>query len=344
MLLAVVTVVFLLMVRSFLLTILLAAVFSCLISPIYSRLVRVFRGRRSLASLTTVVILTLIVMIPLLSILGIVAAEALKVSTAVRPWIEQQIAEPSRIANWLQGLPFADQLTPYREQILTKAGQLVGSTGRFFFDSLSATTRGTVTFFFHFFLMLYAMFYFLTDGNRILAKILYYIPLPHEDEMRLVDRFVSVTKATLKGTLVIGVLQGSLAGAALAVAGVQGAVFWGTLMTLLSIIPGIGTALVWIPAAVYLFLTDRLIAAVLLVVFCGGIVGSIDNVLRPRLVGRDTKMHDLLILFSTLGGIALFGVLGFILGPIVAALFVTVWDLYGIAFKDALPKVGSLDS
>jgi predicted PurR-regulated permease PerM len=181
------------------------------------------------------------------------------------------------------------------------------------------------------------MFFFLMDGGRILDRILYYLPLPPEDEARMVDKFVSVSRATLKGTVIIGVIQGALAGVALAVAGVQGAVFWGTIMTVLSIIPGVGTALVWAPAAIYLMATGHVFAGVALFVFCGAIVGSVDNFLRPRLVGKDTQMHDLLILFSTLGGLLLFGVVGFIIGPILAALFVTVWDIYGTAFRDILP-------
>jgi predicted PurR-regulated permease PerM len=156
-----------------------------------------------------------------------------------------------------------------------------------------------------------------------------------------VEKFVSVSRATLKGTVIIGVIQGTLAGMALAVAGIQGAAFWGTIMTVLSIIPGVGTALVWLPAAIFLMATGSVASGVVLIVFCGAVVGSVDNFLRPRLVGKDTQMHDLLILFSTLGGLLLFGVVGFILGPILAALFVTVWDIYGAAFRDMLPGTGN---
>jgi len=112
-------------------------------------------------------------------------------------------------------------------------------------------------------------------------------------------------------------------------------------MTVMSIIPGIGTALIWIPAALWLAAQGMWLKAGALIVFCGVIVGSVDNILRPRLVGKDTEMHDLLILFSTLGGIAMFGIIGIIIGPIIAALFVTIWDIYGVVFKDALPEVES---
>ena len=177
------------------------------------------------------------------------------------------------------------------------------------------------------------------DGDKLLARILYYLPLQDEDERRIIDKFTSVTRATLKGTAVIGMLQGALAGIAFAVVGIQGAVFWGTIMTVLSIIPGIGTGLIWVPAAIILIAGGSIGKGIGLAVFCGVIVGSIDNFLRPRLVGKDTQMHDLMILFGTMGGIVMFGVLGFIIGPIVAALFITVWDIYGVVFRGVLPEV-----
>ena len=166
------------------------------------------------------------------------------------------------------------------------------------------------------------------------------MPLDDEDERRLLDRFTSVARATIKGTVIIGIVQGGASGIAFAVVGIHSSVFWGAVMTVLSIIPAVGTALIWIPAALWLVVQGAWFKAGALIVFCGGIVGSVDNLLRPRLVGKDTEMHDLLILFSTLGGIAMFGIIGIIIGPIIAALFVTIWDIYGVVFKDALPRVG----
>ena len=214
---------------------------------------------------------------------------------------------------------------------------MVGVLSRFLINSLSSATTGTVQFLFMLMIMLYSMYFFLIDGGKLLDRILYYLPLEDEEERRLLDKFSSVTRATLKGTAVIGVLQGGLAGLAFAVVGIPSALFWGTLMVVLSIIPGIGTGLIWVPAAVILIAGGSLAKGIGLAMFCGLVVGSIDNVLRPRLVGKDTQMPDLLILLGTLGGIMMFGVLGLILGPIVAALFVTVWEMYGVVFKDVLP-------
>jgi predicted PurR-regulated permease PerM len=129
-----------------------------------------------------------------------------------------------------------------------------------------------------------------------------------------------------------------MAGIAFWVAGIAHASFWGAVMVVLSVIPMLGGAIVWVPACLYLGLSGDWGRAVLLAAFCALVVGSVDNVLRPRLVGRDTEMHDLMILFSTLGGIFVFGALGFIIGPIIAALFQTSWELFGLAFADTLPS------
>jgi predicted PurR-regulated permease PerM len=205
-------------------------------------------------------------------------------------------------------------------------------------------TLGTVNFLFMLFVMLYAMYFFLMDGEKLILKILYYLPLEDRDERRMLEKFTSVTRATLKGSAVIGILQGGLAGIAFAVVGIPSAVFWGAIMTVLSIIPSIGAAVIWLPAAVILAVTGHVIKAIGLAIFCAVVVGSLDNLLRPILVGKDTQMHELMIFLGTLGGIFMFGIVGIIIGPIIAALFVTVWDIYGVAFKEVLPVVKLPDS
>jgi predicted PurR-regulated permease PerM len=221
-----------------------------------------------------------------------------------------------------------------------RAGQAVDFASRLLINSLSAATSGTLNFLFMLGVMLYAMYFFLEGGGRLVDRILFYLPLDDAEERLLLDRFRSVARATLKGTAVIGLLQGTLAGIAFAVAGVPSAAFWGALMVALSVVPGIGIGLVWVPASIVLVAGGHTLEGVLLALFCGGVVGSIDNVLRPRLVGKDTKLPDLLILLSTIGGISMFGMLGLIVGPILAALFVTVWEIYGRVFADVLPAGG----
>ncbi len=335
---------FLSMIRQFLMAIFLAGIFSALFRPLFSRFYGWYGRRRRLASLTTIAVVVFVILLPLAGMVGVITAQAIRVGETVKPWVETQISQPDAVSRFLRALPFIEKLEPYRNFILTKAGETVGFLSKFLINQLSSATLGTVNFVFLLLIMLYTMYFFLMDGDVLLGKILYYLPLQDKDEQRLLERFTSVTRATLKGTAVIGILQGGLAGGAFAAVGISSPVFWGSIMAVLSVIPGIGAALVWAPAAFILAVTGHLAQGIGLALFCALVVGGLDNVLRPILVGKDTQMHELMIVFGTLGGIVMFGVAGIIIGPIVTALFVTVWDMYGVAFKDVLPGVGETPS
>jgi predicted PurR-regulated permease PerM len=340
-LVAAISIAFVAMIRAFLLTILLAAIFTGVSYPMYQWLLRRFRGRSAVAAIATLVILLALVIGPLLAVLGAAANEALRVTETIRPRLEGLVERPSELNRWLRAVPGYHYIEPYRAQIFIKAGELLGSTSAFFFAALSATTRATAVFIFHFVILLYTMFFFLTDGPRLLNGVLAYLPLSDADEQRMLDKFVSVTRATLKGTILIGAAQGLLGGLAFWAVGIDGAIFWGTVMTVLSIVPGIGGALIWVPASIVLMTSGEVWRGIALAAFCALVVGSIDNLLRPLLVGRDTQMHELLIFFSTLGGLLMFGVMGFIVGPILAALFVTVWEMFATAHRGALAEPSS---
>src|SRR5437773_2178031 len=243
---------------------------------------------------------------------------------------------------WLvRRFPSLAEYMPSQEQLLQNVATAAKTAGAFLVGFASRMTALTATFLLNLFVMLYAMFFFFRDGHKILERIFYYLPLNDEDETLMLARFTSITRATVKGTLVIGAIQGALAGLAFWVAGIDGAALWGTVMTILSIIPGIGAPLVWVPVVIVLFLNGQYLTATLLLVWCAAVVGTIDNFLRSVLVGRDAKMPDLLILIGTLGGLFLFGPIGFIIGPIICGLFLTVWDIYGATFKEVLPPVES---
>jgi predicted PurR-regulated permease PerM len=334
-LVVVISLAFLWMIRTFLVTILLAALFSGVAYGLHRQIARAFGGREKAAAVLTLVLLLALVVTPLLFVATAVANEALRISETIGPRIDQ-LRQPGELDRWLRHAPGYAYVEPYREQILTRAGELVGRLGGMVFSALSETTKATVLFLFHFVVMLYTMFFFLTDGPRLVRTILAYLPLAESDTERMLEKFVSVTRATLKGTVLIGLVQGVLGGFAFYVAGIDGAIFWGTVMTVLSIIPGVGGALVWVPAAIILAAAGSFWKALGLALFCSLVIGSVDNVLRPILVGRDTRMHELLIFFSTLGGLLAFGVMGFILGPILTALFLTVWEMFGVAFRGEL--------
>ncbi len=339
-----VTAIFLAMIRQFLMPILLAGIFSSLAHPIYRRFERWFGGRRALASIVTLLLIVTGILLPLGGLLGMVTAQAIEVGQSVTPWIKEQVSRPGAFSELLASVPFYDRIQLHERAILEKAGETVGMLSSFLINRLSSATVMTINFLFMMFILLYSMFFFLMDGHKLLEKVLFYLPLEETDERRLLDKFTSVTRATLKGTIVIGILQGGLAGLAFAVVGIKGAVFWGAIMAVLSIFPGIGTALVWVPAAIVLAAGGHLIKAAGLATFCAVVVGSVDNFVRPLLVGRDTQMHELLILLGTLGGILMFGVVGFIIGPIIAALFTAIWEIYGVVFGAVLPPITATGS
>ena len=338
-----ISVLFLVMIRQFLVAILLATVFSAMTRPLYLRLAAGMRGRERAAAVATLLLLLVILVAPAIGFMGLVVSQAVDVSQAAATWVRGNMNLVESIEARLLEIPLAGDLLPDRERIITLAGQLAQSAGAVLVDSLTAATRGTTNFLFQLFVMLYAMYFFLISGPAILDRVLYLVPLPSADEQRLLDRFVSVTRATIRGSLVIGVLQGGLAGLSFAVFGVPGAAFWATVMAVLSIVPALGAALVWVPAVIWLLATGQIAAGVSVGIWCGLVVGTVDNFLRPRLIGRDAKLSDLLILLSTFGGILFFGAVGFILGPIVAALFVTVWEIFAEAYGDVLPEVRRRD-
>ena len=329
----------------FLKPLLLGALLASLCRPLYTWILRLVRGRRSLAAILTLLLLFLLVAGPISAFVGVVVSQALNVSEQAIPWVQQHFGPAStfNMHDWLvQRFPSLAPHVPDQTQLLEGLGRAAKATGAFLVVGATELTTGTAGFLLDLFVMIYAMFFFFRDGKKMIQKIFYYMPLAHEDEELLLERLTSVTRATIKGTLVIGVIQGTLAGVAFWVAGIQGAAFWGTVMVVLSIVPGIGAALVWVPAVIYLYIIGQPLAGTLLLVWCAAVVGTVDNLLRPILVGKDAKMPDLLILVGTLGGLFLFGPIGFIVGPIICGLFLTVWEIYGETFKSILPPVRSV--
>jgi predicted PurR-regulated permease PerM len=342
-----VTVLFLAVTWPFLKPLLLGALLAGLFHPLYRWITRLLGGRASLGAAMTLLVLLVLGLGPVSAFLGIVLQQALTMSDQAIPWLTQHLGAAStfNVNEWVvQRFPALAKYMPSQEQMLEQVGNVAKTTGAFLVGFASRMTATTAAFLLNLFVMLYAMFFFFRDGHKILERIFYYTPLSDEDETRMLTQFASITRATVKGTLVIGIIQGALAGIAFWVAGIEGAALWGTIMTILSIIPGIGAALVWVPVVIILYVTGQYLTATLLAAWCAAVVGTVDNFLRPVLVGRDAKMPDLLILIGTLGGLFLFGPIGFIVGPIVCGLFLTVWDIYGTTFREVLPPVTSFRS
>lgn len=342
----VVSILFLAVVWPFFTPLLLAAVVASLSRPLYNYITRLLGHRPSLGALVTLLILFLLLVGPLSAFVGVVVNQALEVSTQAIPWVQNQIGSARTFdpQAWVEErFPALVPYLPAEEKVMETIANTARAVGGFLVAGLSRMTTGTAVFLLDLFVMFYAMFFFLRDGGKIVQRVFYFMPLRHQDEARLLERFTSVTRATIKGTFIIGIIQGALAGIGFWAAGITGAAFWGTLMAILSILPGVGSALIWVPGVIYLYLAGKGFAATMLLIWCAAIVGTVDNFLRPRLVGKDAKIPDLLILIGTLGGLYLFGAVGIIVGPIICGLFLTVWEIYGALFRDILPPVRDLE-
>jgi predicted PurR-regulated permease PerM len=189
-----------------------------------------------------------------------------------------------------------------------------------------------------FFLMLFIMFYFYIDGHRILQKLIKWSPLKDEYEKILIEKFVSVSKGTLKGILVIGMIQGVIGGMLFWAVGLRSPIFLGAMMVFASIVPALGTSMIWAPVAIMFVFQGDWVRAISVMAVGAAVIGSVDNLVRPILVGKDIKMHDLLVLLSTLGGLSLFGLAGFIIGPVIASLFLAIWNIFEEIFAEELAQ------
>jgi len=223
---------------------------------------------------------------------------------------------------------FLEQFNVDIAQIQAQMSDVALSASGFVAQNALQFGQGTVQFFVGLSIMLYVAFFILRDGEKIVAAIVRGLPLGDEREYLLFNKFAEVVRATVKGNLLVAAVQGLLGGIIFWVLGINGAFLWGVVMTLLAMIPVVGAGLIWGPVAIYLFAVGEVTQATILVIYGAVVIGLADNILRPLLVGRDAKLPDYLVLLSTLGGFAVFGINGFVLGPLVAALFLAFWEIF----------------
>ncbi|HEY7672547.1 MAG TPA: AI-2E family transporter [Gammaproteobacteria bacterium] len=337
-LLAFVTGAFLWVIRGFLQPIFWAVALAILVSPVHARIERALSTRATLAAAASVTLVVLIVIMPLIGVGMAVTAEANALYARLRGGeidLTQLFAELREHVPQLLAFMESTGLDPERlqSQLSSSAVQL----SQLIASRALAIGQDTLRITVYFFLMLYLLFFFLRDGERMLDAAMHALPLGDARERLLLGRFAEVSRATLKGTLVVAVVQGTIGGIAFSALGIGSPVLWGVAMAVLSILPVVGSALIWFPAAVVLILSDRLIAGVALIIVGALVMGVVDNLLRPVLVGRDTRMPDYLILLSTLGGLAAFGLAGVVIGPIIAAFFLAVWGMAAEEFSNSHP-------
>lgn len=330
--------VFLWMIRDFLAVMFLAAVLALLLMPAQKRLTGLFGGRARPAALVVMILAGLILLLPLSAILFVIARQAVEVTQIATPWVQEQVAalREDGMAALPAWLPFRELIAQYQNELTGQIGDFASRAGSFVVNHLTRATGNTLGFFLDAIVLVFALFLFLISGRSMAANTVNLLPMPSDDRKLLAERTLSTIRATVKGTFVIAVVQGVLVGIALAVAGIPGAAFWGGVTAILSIIPLVGPPLVWGPAAVFLWFDGEVGAAIGLVLYGALFVGVLDNILRPILVGKDTKMPDLLILISTVGGLTLFGAIGIIIGPVIAALFISIWFIYANSYAPLL--------
>ena len=299
--------------------------------PLYRRLLAPMGQRRNLAALATVMIIITIVILPLTLIGASLTQEALGFLEKVRSGqldlarAFQQIQDvlPVWATNLLDRFGVAS-LGEVQKKLST--GLLAGSQ----YIATQALSIGQSTFDFmaNLFVMLYLLFFLLRDENVLTKRLRDAIPLHAEQQRAFILKFTIVIRATVKGDMLVALLQGTLGGLIFWFLGIGAPLLWGVVMAFFSLLPAIGAGLVWLPVAVYLLATGAIWQGVTLIVFGTLVIGLVDNFLRPMLVGKDTKMPDYVVLISTLGGIATFGLNGFVIGPVIAAMFIAAWDIF----------------
>ncbi len=329
-LLAAVSILFLWVVWPFIGPVMWSALAAIMFQPLYRWSLRICRGKRNLAALLALLIIFVAVLLPALWVGSIVATELVGIVNFLREnpvdlvqWFEAVLMA---MPDWLQRIAAEEGWTDFSVMQSRLQSFFSDSAGVIAQEAFSIGS-GALGFVLSFSVGLYILFFLLRDGKRIGETILHSAPVERDIADRLADRFLGIVRAVIKGSGVVGLVQGTVGGIVLWIAGVPSPLLLGVLMAVLALIPAVGTALVWVPAGIWLIIAGEVGAGVFVLGAGFVIISSIDNVLRPILVGRDTGIPDWIILVTTLGGISLAGFSGIVLGPLVAGLFLASWSI-----------------
>ncbi|MCQ1771663.1 AI-2E family transporter [Neorhizobium galegae] len=330
-LLVLVTVAFVAVVLPFYSAIFWAVVLAIVFFPLHARIEAWLGGRRNIAAALSVLICLCVVIVPGLVVLSSLVQQGNLLYVRIdngeidvrRFFQELQEGLPVFVRGWIERIEL-EGFDTLRERISTALMQ----GGGFFAGRALSLGQNTVQFFVTFGVMLYLLFFMFRDGQVLARTIRKALPLSDAHTRRFASKFTAVIHATVRGNIIIAIIQGSIGGVAFWALGVEPALLWGVLMSVLSLLPAVGAALIWMPTAVYLALAGFWVKAIVLVAVGALVIGLVDNLLRPRLVGRETKLPDYVVLISTIGGISLVGINGFVIGPLVAALFIAAWGIF----------------
>jgi len=315
-------------------------VLAILFAPLHRKLLRRMPKSPNLAALATLSLCLVIVILPMALITVNLVQEATGIYDRLKSgqlnfgqYLQQIIAA---LPAWAAGLLDRFNLTTLGD-VQEKLSSFAVQASQFVATKALNIGQNTLEFVVGFGVMLYLLFFLLRDGAALATRIGHAIPLDAEHKHQLAGKFTTVIRATVKGNIVVAASQGALGGLIFWILGIQGPVLWGVAMAFLSLLPAVGAGLVWGPVALYFLATGAVWQSVVLTLYGVGVIGLVDNVLRPILVGKDTKMPDYVVLISTLGGMAMFGLTGFVIGPAIAALFIASWDLFAPPHPPANP-------
>lgn len=307
-----------------------AVVISGLFQPLYRRLQRK-RNRPSLNAAITLLLVLFLLILPAGILATLLVNESIELYNSIDADIANLEYKARDLADRLAAHPTTARLHLNSDTLVERFTDVVKNLANIIFKSLTDLTQNTLLFLVKFAVMLYALFFFIRDGDRMLQRAKQLFALGKDRESVLYERFVITARATLKVTFIIGGLQGCLGGILFYLVGIKGALTWGVVMVLTSIIPGVGCSIVWAPAGLLLLVTGHMWEGVVVLLAGLLVISMVDNLLRPILLGRDVQMHPLVIFLSTLGGIALFGISGFVIGPILASLLMSILDMYEVS-------------
>ena len=327
-LLAVVTALLGYILSPFFLAIFWAALLAGIFMPLFRRFNKKFESPNLSAALTFLIIIFIFV-IPAILVISLLVKESFEIYNSLNSGGSQWPEKIKNIINSINDNPFLMRLHLDENFLAEKSTDIFKGVANFIFQNLSALTQNTIIFLVQFAVMLYTLFYFIRDGQSYVKAVSDHLPFDNNDLKNFfINRFITTAQATLKFTIVIGGVQGFLGGLIFYITGVEKALIWGVIMFAFSIVPAVGSAIIWAPAGIIMLITGHVWQGITIILFGAIVISLADNLLRPVLLGKDIEMQPLMIFLSTLGGLAVFGFSGFVLGPLIASFFLASWDLF----------------
>jgi predicted PurR-regulated permease PerM len=327
--------------KPFIIPCFLAAVLAHLFFPLYKKLLKITKKKKGISAFAVILTGIILIVVPLTFLGSLIVNESQAIindfssgNNDINKIVSDGIYNFSHLSLWrgFQVDKFINQ-----EEII----HMINNFSKNTVVILQGAYRSLSSLVLNVFIMLFAFFYFLIDGKRLVEKIKEISPIKDKYEDILLKRFNSIIKALMRETLLIAVIQGALSGILFWLTGVTSPIILGVIAAVLSFLPTVGAGIVWMPVGIVMIIIGHPIEGIIILLVGALVISTIDNFLRPKLMGKSSQMHPLLILLSTLGGLITFGLAGFIIGPILMALFLVMWEIYSLEFKEQLKEFNS---